>query len=242
MATSMRVLPSLFLAAALLSSDVVAEAQPALQPPRANPDFSGFWQLRFDSRNIPPASLTTWAEDIDKKALAQRDLYVIRWCNHVGLPAMMDDGAPLDIRQGRYELAIASQSVSPGRHIYLDGRSQPSLDTFDPTTLGNSIGHWEDDSLVVETIGFNDKGITDIPGGGIRTPDSRLTEVYRLQDQGRKLEVTFTWTDPKVYTSPHTYRFLFQKAPPGTRAHEWFCDPADSARARFLLDRPQGRP
>jgi hypothetical protein len=240
MMTPMRML-SLFLAAVVLLP-VVVGAQTVSQPSAAHSDFSGFWELRFDSRNIPAASLTPWAEGIDKNTLTQRDLYVIRWCNHLGLPAMMDDGAPLDIRQGRYELAVASQSVSPGRHIYLDGRSQPSLDTFDPTTLGNSIGHWEGDSLVVETIGFNDKGITDIPGGGIRTPDSHLTEVYRLQDQGTKLEVTFTWTDPKVYTSPHTYRFLYQKASPGTRAHEWFCDPADNARARFLLDPPQGRP
>lgn len=236
----MRMLFFLFFAALLFS--VVAEAQTAPETPGAHPDFSGFWELRFDSRNIPAASLTPQAEAIDKKALAQRELYAIRWCNHVGLPALMDDGAPLDIRQGHYELAIASQSVSPGRHIYLDGRSQPTLDTFDPTTLGNSVGHWEGDVLVVETIGFNDKGITEIPGGGIRTPDSHLTEVYRLQDQRTKLEVTFTWTDPKVYTSSHTYRFLYHRAPPGTRAHEWFCDPADNARARFLLDPPRGRP
>jgi hypothetical protein len=217
----------------------VAHAQTASG---THPDFSGFWELRWDSRNIPAASLTPWAAGLDKKTLAQQNLHAIRWCNHVGLPAMMEDGAPLDIRQGRYELAIASQSVSPGRHIYFDGRDQPSSDTFDPTTLGNSIGHWEGETLVVDTIGFNDKGIVDIPGGGVRTAGSHLTEAYRLLDEGRRLEVTFTWVDPKVYTSRHTYSFLYYRAPPGTRAHEWFCDPADTLRARFLLDPPQGRP
>jgi hypothetical protein len=215
-------------------------ATPQTAPPE-HPDFSGFWELRPDSRNIPPASLTAWAAGLDKTAQAGKNLYAIRWCNHVGLPAMMDDSGPLDIRQGRYEIAIAGQSVSPGRHIYMDGRSQPSPDAFDPTTLGNSVGRWDNDALIVDTIGFNDKGITDIPGGGVRTPTSHLKEAWRLAAQGAHLEVTFTWTDPRVYASPHTYSFRYEKAPAGTRAHEWFCDPADAARAKFLLDPPQSR-
>jgi hypothetical protein len=204
-----------------------------------HPDLSGFWEMRPDSRNIPPAALTQWAAALNKKTLRENDLHVIRWCNHIGLPAMMDDGAPIDIRQGRYELAIASAWASPGRHIYLDGRKQVSLDEFDPTTLGNSVGHWEGETLVVDTIGFNGKGLIEIPGGGVKTQDSHLTETYRLIDQGHSLQVTFTWIDPKVYASPHTYRFLYRKAAPETRAHEWFCDPADNSRARFLLDSPQ---
>ncbi len=82
---------------------------------------------------------------------------------------MMDDGAPIDIRQSAKEIAIASQSNLPVRHIYMDGRQHPSIDTFDPTTLGNSIGRWSGDALVVDTIGFNNGGLNAIPAAAWAT-------------------------------------------------------------------------
>jgi hypothetical protein len=203
------------------------------------PDLSGFWELRYDSRNIPNASLTPAAANADKKAQAARDLYVIRWCNHVGVPFMMDDGSPIDIRQDKNEIAITSQSNSPVRHIYTDGREHPSPDVFDATSLGNSIGEWKGDTLIVDTVGFNDVGLNAIPGGGYRSDNSHLIEQYKLTDDGRKLLVTFTWIDDKVFTKPHTYAFLYEKLPSSTTAREWLCDPMDGARARFLLDPPQ---
>ena len=202
-------------------------------------DISGFWELRYYSRNIPKASLTSAAANIDRKAQEEKEFHVIRWCNHVGVPFMMDDGSPLDIRQSPREIAMTSQSNSPVRHIYMDGRQHPNPDTFDPTTLGNSIGHWNGDQLTVDTIGFNDAGLNAIPGGGLRGEHSHLIEQYQLTDQGRKLHATFTWIDDKVFTKPHTYAFMYEKLPASTTAREWLCDPMDGARARFLIDPPQ---
>jgi len=106
---------------------------------------------------------------------------------------------PLDIRQGRIEVAIVAQAVSTARHIYTDGRGHVNPDTFDPTTNGHSIGRWEGDTFVVDTIGFAaDRGITSIPGGGYKTADSHLVERYRLLNGGNQLSVTFTWEDPNV--------------------------------------------
>ena len=152
---------------------------------------------------------------------------------------MMDDGSPIDIRQSKNEIAITSQSNSPMRHVYLDGRAHPSADTFDPTTLGNSIGHWSGDTLIVDTVGFNDAGLNAIPGGGVRNENSHLIEQYKLTDEGRKLQVIFTWIDDKTFTKPHTYAFMYEKLPSSTTAREWLCDPMDGARARFLIDPPQ---
>ena len=152
---------------------------------------------------------------------------------------MMDDGSPIDIRQDKNEIAITSQSNSPVRHIYIDGREHPSLDVFDATSLGNSIGQWKGDTLLVDTVGFNDAGLNAIPGGGYRNENSHLIEQYKLTDEGRKLLVTFTWIDDKVFTKPHTYAFMYEKLPPSTTAREWLCDPMDGARARFLIDPPQ---
>ena len=205
----------------------------------ATPDISGFWELRYWSRNIPKAALTPAAANADGKAQAEKEFHAIRWCNHVGVPFMMDDGSPIDVRQSKNEIAITSQSNSPVRHIYMDGRPHPAIDTFDPTTLGNSIGHWSGDTLVVDTMGFNDAGLNAIPGGGVRGENSHLIEQYKLSGEGRKLQVTFTWIDDKMFTKPHTYAFMYEKLPSSTTAREWLCDPMDGARARFLIDPPQ---
>jgi hypothetical protein len=205
----------------------------------ASADISGFWELRYWSRNIPKAPLTPAAANANRQAQAEKEFHAIRWCNHVGVPFMMDDGAPIDIRQSVKEIAIASQSNSPVRHIYMDGRQHPSIDTFDPTTLGNSIGRWSGDALVVDTIGFNNAGLNAIPGGGVRNENSHLIERYKLSAEGRKLQATFTWIDDKMFTKPHTYAFMYEKLPSSTTAREWLCDPMDGARARFLIDPPQ---
>ena len=94
-----------------------------------------------------------------------------------------------------------------------EGRAHPSADTFDPTTLGNSIGHWSGDTLIVDTVGFNDAGLNAIPGGGVRNGNSHLIEQYKLTDEGRNLQVTFTWIDDKMFAKPHTYAFMYEKLP-----------------------------
>jgi hypothetical protein len=188
--------------------------------------------------NIPNASLTKSAMQMDKAELQSKSRYAIRWCNHVGMPSLMLVGTPLDIRQGESEIAILSQAVSPARHIYTDGRNHPNPEIFDPTTVGNSIGHWEGNKLIVDTIGFDDRGITDIPGGGVRTPTSHLIESYELTDAGAHLTVTSTWIDPKIFATPHTYSLRYTRAPANFRAEEWYCDPADNERGKFLTDPP----
>ena len=202
-------------------------------------DLSGFWELRFDSKNIPPAALVSKVTAKDMEAHRERDRMAIRWCNFLGVPALMEQ-FPLDIRQGRIEVAIVAQAVSTARHIYTDGRGHVNPDTFDPTTNGHSIGRWEGDTFVVDTIGFAaDRGITSIPGGGYKRADSHLVERYRLLNGGNQLYVTFTWEDPNVFAKPHTYEFRYYRASKETNARNSSCDPFDEERARFLTQSPR---
>jgi hypothetical protein len=201
-------------------------------------NISGFWELRYDGRNIPKASLTAMVAKMSSDAQAKNDLHVIRWCILSGMPMMMDSGAPIDIEQDSKHIGILAEPVSGPRTIYLDGRKHPDMSVFDNTTVGDSIGHWEGDTLVVDTVGFSDKGITTIPGGGVRTPDSHLVERYSLEDNGAHLLVTFTWTDPKTYTKPHTYAFRYYRAAPGYRPRDYDCDASDKERADFLENPP----
>ena len=202
-------------------------------------NISGFWELRYDGRNVPGASLTPAAAKISAAEEANNTMHVIRWCILSGMPMTMDSGAPLDIEQDSKHVGILAEPVSGPRTVYLDGRKHPDMNLFDNTTVGDSIGHWEGDTLVVDTIGFSDKGITTIPGGGLRTPNSHLVERYRLEDNGAHLLVTFTWTDPKVFAKPHTYAFRYSRAAPGYRPRDYDCDSSDAERAGFLEKAPQ---
>jgi len=204
------------------------------------PDVSGYWELSFDSRRIPPASLVESVTPALLAARAQRDAHAVRWCNTLGMPFIMDTGRPLDIRQGRTAVAITAEHATGPRYLYLDRTTHVSEDTFDPTTFGDSIARWDGDTLVVDTIGFHpDRGVVSIPGGGYRTATSRLVERYRLMGGGSVLSVVFTWTDPIMFRVPHTYEFRYHRLPADYEARQWLpCDPYDELRAAFLEGPP----
>jgi hypothetical protein len=194
-------------------------------------DLSGIWQLRHDSKSVPQAALTPTARRATR-GHQDRDIAGLRWCRIVGLPQQMD--GPLDIQQGRIEIAIVTPMRSVARHLYTDGRSHVDLTDYDATTVGNSVAHWDGDALVVDTIGFTDRGLVGIPGGGFRTSQSHLVERYRLLNKGQQLLVTFTWTDSAVFVSPHSYEFRYFRAAANANVIEWPCDPFDPERERFF--------
>jgi hypothetical protein len=211
-------------------------ARPAPVPRDAagHPDISGYWELRYDGRSVPTAALTPDA--ISKNPTQrQHDLLALRFCALVGMPVVMDDGATLDIRQGPKDIAFLAKSPSSVRYIYVDGRSHPAKDEIDPVTNGNSVGHWEGDVLVVDTIGFSDRGITAIPGGGFRTPDSHLVEQFHLLNGGNLLSVTSTWDDAKVFETPHSYEFRYSKVLQIGYPLQYACTANDQDRAKFIM-------
>jgi hypothetical protein len=221
---------------AVLAAGVVASAQSALPAVGGHPDFSGYWELRFDSMNVPKALLTADAA-ARSEARAHKDVEAIRDCTNVGMPALMNDRAPIDIRHSPSRIAIIARSPSSARYIYLDDRGHPQKDELEETTNGHSVGRWQGDGLIVDTIGLNDRGVTSIPGGGARTPRSHLTERFRLVDADR-LSVTFTWEDATVFQKPHTYEFWYYRVPAPLEPRVFNCLPNDPARSKFLLEPP----
>jgi hypothetical protein len=105
------------------------------------------------------------------------------------------------------------------RQIYTDGRPLPV--NPNPSWLGYSAGTWDNDALVVETTGFNDKAGLDIMGHP-RSESMRITERYRRRDVGH-LDVEITFNDPVVYTQPFTIKIthLLQA---DTDILEYFCN------------------
>jgi len=201
-------------------------------------NLSGLWELHFDSLNVPPAALTPALAAEDPGVQYKHDMYEVRWCHFFGVPYVMLQ-SPIDVLQNinGKEVVISTPLRNPSRHIYTDGRPHVNAEVFDPVAGGNSIGHWEGDTLVVDTIGFSDEGVTRIPGGGRRTKTSHLVERFRLIDPNR-LSIVSTWEDAKIFASPHTYEIRYFRAPKFTELREFDCNASDEARGRYLLEPP----
>ena len=114
------------------------------------------------------------------------------------------------------------------RQIYTDGRPFPK----DPSGswLGSSTGHWERDTLVVETIGFNGKAPLDIIGNP-RSEKMRITERYRRRDVGH-LDVEITFDDPVAYSRPFTIK-VTHELQPDTDVLEYFCNENEKDRVHL---------
>lgn len=112
------------------------------------------------------------------------------------------------------------------RQIYTDGRKLP-VDP-QPSWLGYSVGKWDGDTLVVDTVGFNDKAWLDVLGHP-RSEAMHLTERYHRRDFGH-LDVEMTFDDPKMYTRPFSIRITHQLIP-DSDILEYFCAENEKDRA-----------
>jgi hypothetical protein len=218
-----------------------AAPAPAVDPK----DLSGYWELPpdgHDGRNIPAASL---AAGVTRQRLAQvaaHDAKGYRWCANLGLPNLMLLTRPLDIRITPGFMTIMPEySAAQNRWIYLNRDKHIPADEYEAGVNGDSIGHWDGNTLVVDTTMFHpDNGILGIPGGGFRTPDSRLVERFRLLKNGQVLQVISTWTDSKVFRTPHTYELRYTRLPRDYEARpNAVCDPYDDVRTELFSGPPK---
>jgi hypothetical protein len=115
------------------------------------------------------------------------------------------------------------------RIIYLDGRPHPK--DLIPSYYGHSVGHWEGDTLVVDTIGFNEKFWMERQGAP-HTSQLHLIERFTRTDfNNMKIEVTID--DPGAYTRPWTTGFFIRWSP-GTEAAEYICQDGNKASTLMI--------
>jgi hypothetical protein len=105
------------------------------------------------------------------------------------------------------------------RQIFLDGRALESMPN--PSWMGYSVGHWDGDTLVVESAGFNDRTWLDHDGHP-HTEGLRMTERYRRRNFGN-LDLEVTFSDPAVYVRPWTVTVRAELAA-DTEIIEWVCN------------------
>jgi hypothetical protein len=213
---------------------VLGIALPAIaaEGPAQVTSLSGVWELRYDSMSVPAAELTPQA--LGGAAIRKGDMESRRWCRVAGMPALMIEARFLNIRQGTREIAIVPHMQAMSRHLYTDGVPRMNPRDFDPVSNGFSEARWEGAELVVTTTGFSGFGIRSIPGGGYRTPDSVLVERFRLLERENRLSVISTWTDPAVFSRPHTYEVRYYRFDPEVFVSPQSCNVFEEGREAFF--------
>jgi hypothetical protein len=216
------------------------------QAPKAA-DLTGYWERHDDvgggsfggifDKIIPKVQLTPAVIKANQEQAARQNRgdvvgFGSKWCQTSAYPFFMQHSAAWSIAQSANELVQIAEVQGFTRHVYLDGRAHPAKAQLEGSTTGHAIGRWEGDTLVVDTVGFVGGGT---PGGGRIGPGTQLTERFRLVDGGKKLSVTFTWTDPEIYLKPHTYELQYYRSEPGAYAFEEYCHADDPKQSGSVV-------
>ncbi len=148
------------------------------------------------------AMLRPQAVEILRRLAANRDPAQV--CMGVfGFPLAGLLSEPIKIVQAPRLTLILYEVQNLRRQIYTDGRTLPKEVNL-PAYLGYSAGHWDHDTLVVDTAGFNDKTALDTAGHP-HSEALHVTERFRRRDFGN-LDVEMTFDDPQMYTKPFTVK------------------------------------
>ena len=170
-----------------------------------HPDLSGLWSpqpnFSFDiSKALKPGSAIEplpWAAKIAAERMSKDDPEAN--CLPTGVPRVAP--YPWKILQSKDLVVFLFEgNVHTYRQIFLNRTAHPK--DLNPTWYGDSIGHWEDDTLVVDTVGYNDRFWFDFAGRA-HTEQLHTIERYRRPDLGT-LEDEVTIEDPGAYAKPFT--------------------------------------
>lgn len=221
---------------ALAASLVALVAASGVATAQSRPDFTGLWISPTPDISVvllpgEEISLTPYgAERYRKVDMANSPSYK---CLPYGPTRGLQSTNPFQIIQTRDVFAIITEHIDY-RMIYTDGRRHPE-DILDyPEWMGHSIGRWEGDTLLVETIGMREE--TWLDTAGFEHSDKlRMTE--RFQKTGPDtLRLTVTIEDPVFYAKPFTYGRNVRRMAKNVRLMPARC--ADNERS--LADAVQG--
>ena len=152
------------------------------------PKLTAAAQVHFDASQVAAKEGKVYRDDIGQ-------------CWPAGLPLIMTRYWPMAMIQIPTAIYMVSGFMNSLRIVYLDGRSHTDADIIVRTFNGESIGRWEGDTLVVDTLGFRsdhhwmDQGGASIPAG----EQLHIVERIRLINDRKQLEIEYTMTDPEYW-------------------------------------------
>jgi hypothetical protein len=187
----------------------------------ANRDISGVWNAKagvygFASFSNDDPPMTPWGRarfNAAKPSQGEQGVKLtetndrVYKCSPPGMPYIYLQLFPMQIVQTATEIIEFFEYDHTVRHIYMGGRKHPA--GLKPSYNGHSVGHWEDDTLVVDTIGLNGKTWLDRLG---RPEGTRMHIVERIRRQDNEtLQVDFIFDDAENYLMPWTAQIRFQR-------------------------------
>lgn len=209
---------AVILLGATLSTAALAAGPPAAHGPQGDswasiaklPDFwKGIWELDWERRGLaamrpqPPKLTPVYQKKLDAYRAAQKlgenQQGQTANCVPPGMPQIMTQPYPLEFMFTPGKVTIVIEAYTQVRHIYTDGRKHPQ--DPDPTYQGNSIGHWEGNTLVVDTVGFIPS--SQIAMGVGHSDQMRIVERFKELDKDT-MQIATTIIDPKVLREPWT--------------------------------------
>jgi hypothetical protein len=181
------------------------------------PDFRGIWQPNMGRvGGDQPMLIGKYKKryEEERAKVAANPQYEIPEkssnCEPPGMPTMMTMPYSLEFVFAPGKIVVNQEAEMMVRRIFTDGRALPKADEIDPNYFGYSVGRWEGDTLVVDTVGtragqrLGEQGITN-------SDKLRINErIYLDKDNKNLLHIDFTFTDPEVLAQPwhrtHTFR------------------------------------
>ena len=214
-----------------------ASAKPYLAiqyKPKSKRDFTGIWQNtqgiawqpRIDGKPAPPPPLTPEYQKIfnqriqdAKEGKPSGDMTAA--CLPQGMPRIMTMTYPMEIIQNDIQVNIFAEWMEQTRRIFVDGRPHPSADEIEPTYYGHSIGHWEGNVLVAETVAMRPE--TDLEASGLPHSDVTVANERIWLANDNELRDEITLVDPKAYLHPWTVTKIFKRAAAGFTLLPYVC-------------------
>ena len=212
-------------------------------------DIEGVWsgqmsRVRGSNVNKDAAPMLPWAEkqyeantaELKKGGPLTTDP-TFR-CSPPGVPRVYMTGShPFEIVQTPSRIFLFYESFNIWRTVWMDGRPLPK-DLAEPLWLGYSVGHWDADDLVVDTVGLNDKTWLD-PAGSPHSDALHVTERFHRVSHNN-MQIVITIDDPKAYAHSWTMQGSFKLEP--WEIGEAFCVPADGEQFQKEILDPTGKP
>jgi hypothetical protein len=199
-----------------------APGQPLPPPTRTAPLSDGSQGRAPTAPQLTPQDLAKWQAMSKSRVAGFSESDNTAKCLPPGMPAMMNMAYGMEVMQTKDKITFFSELNDALRRVYLDGRKPTPAILDDPTYAGYSTGHWEGDTLVVETVALRDN--TYIEGFTPHSDKMTIRERIRFIEPGI-LEDRITVSDPVALVKPwetvKTYRRM--TGPPEDQLREFAC-------------------
>ena len=215
---------------ALAQSDVIEGPLIRPETSSADPrDLSGVWYIRLYNRQINattgrvPNQTPLGKAERDKRVAAEKEGRPLAdasaYCWPHGTPRVMNSPYPIQIIQTKGKTTIVHEVAHNIRHIYMDQQHPANVPT---SFMGDSVGKWEGDTLVIDTVGTDPRTWID-EVGLIHGKQLHTVERIRKIEDGKALENLIRIEDPEYYAEPWYARITYAWRP-DLRIAEYSCE------------------